>query len=286
MKYLLITLIMANVLYAEWTSSKETDPITDEVTSIISTRATSERFSYNLPTLGIRFTGTELDGLLDIWINWETSVGSGYIPTCLGRIDTETPYNYHVLSSTESPNNYTFFPNTWNLFVNLIRGDQFAAQFTPAISDDAMTAIFDLHGMTAAAREAGIPIDLITAKVDSVNYLFDSRFTETGGVITDQLTDLQWCVGPDSDTNWNDANSWVNGLGDSWRMPTINELRVLYNANIKYGHWGQFQNSGYWVWSSLTDDSSSAWCFGFFDGGEYYYYRNYDLDERAFAVRP
>ncbi len=108
------------------------------------------------------------------------------------------------------------------------------------------------------------------------------RFIKSGNVITDFQTNLQWQVGPDSDTTWNEANSWVNGLGGSWRMPSMNELRALNNAGIKYGDWGYFQNSGYRVWSSQTEGSSFV---TFFNGSEGDYYRTVDGEFRAFAVR-
>jgi len=166
LKYLLIILVVISSASAEWYSSKETDPITDEVTSFISTRATSDRFSYNQPALCIRFTGTGLNGNIALWVNWKTSIGTSNLPTCIGRVDTEEPIDYAVSPSTVSPNECTFFTNTWWLFVKLIRGGQFAVRFTPR-SGDTMTAIFDLHGMTAAAREAGFPVNTITNQVDS-----------------------------------------------------------------------------------------------------------------------
>jgi len=280
---------MANVLYAEWTSSKEIDPITDEVTSIISTRATSERFSYNLPTLGIRFTGTGLDGWIDIWINWNTSVGTSNLPECIGRVDTEEPTYYAVSPSTVSPNSYTFFPHTWNLFVKLIRGGQFAVRFTPR-GGDTITAIFDLHGMTAAAREAGFQINLITEQVDFLNYLTEIRFTETGGVITDHLTNLQWHLGPDSDTNWKEAYYWSNSLAGNWRLPYLAELEQLFHGEIGGCDWNVFQFQGslgqHELWSTASG-FSNAWCIGNYPGAnrQHTRRRGHSSNLRAIAVR-
>jgi len=111
------------------------------------------------------------------------------------------------------------------------------------------------------------------------------KFSESNGILLDRSTNLEWSLGPDSDTNWNEANSWVDGLGSNWRMPTLDELRGLYDAGVTSDDWGYFQNSGYRVWSSQTEGSSSAWLFGFFNGGELYRTRRYGNITRVFAVR-
>ena len=44
------------------------------------------------------------------------------------------------------------------------------------------------------------------------------------GIVTDTKTGLEWKVGPDKDTNWDQARAWVRNLkldGGSWRMPTL-----------------------------------------------------------------
>ena len=112
------------------------------------------------------------------------------------------------------------------------------------------------------------------------------RFSQSGSVITDNETNLQWRVGPDSDTDWYEAEDWVDNLGGDWRMPTRSELQGLYDAGIKYNDWGYFENSGYRVWSGEVRDSSSAWDFLFDDGRERWDNRgNSNGSLRAFAVR-
>lgn len=89
------------------------------------------------------------------------------------------------------------------------------------------------------------------------------RFVVSDGVIADTITGLQWRVGPDSDTDWFAAQDWVNSLGGSWRMPTMDELQALYEAGITGGNWGPFENTQDYVWSKDTD-GSSAWVFLFY----------------------
>ena len=67
----------------------------------------------------------------------------------------------------------------------------------------------------------------------SLSYASDenTRFTiDKKGVITDSETHLQWYVGPDRSTNWDQANAWVNELavdGGGWRMPSSAELERI-----------------------------------------------------------
>jgi len=111
------------------------------------------------------------------------------------------------------------------------------------------------------------------------------RFSESNGIIYDRSTNLEWRIGPNIDTDWYEAEEWVNDLGDSWRMPTLNELKGLYEAGVASDNWGCFQNSGYKVWSSQTEGSSSVWVFVFYLGNEYSNYRSYNNNLRIFAVR-
>ena len=79
---------------------------------------------------------------------------------------------------------------------------------------DTVTYVFQLTGVTGDGSSHSV------------------RFTrDKDGVISDRVTGLQWYVGPDQDTNWNQAKSWTENLtagGGGWRMPTIPELKALY----------------------------------------------------------
>ena len=106
------------------------------------------------------------------------------------------------------------------------------------------------------------------------------------GIITDNKTALQWRVGPDSDTDWYEAEDWVDNLGGDWRMPTLSELGGLYDAGIELDNWGYFENSGAFVWSGEVRDSSSAWYFYFRFGQHTCATRDrFSDNRRAFAVR-
>jgi hypothetical protein len=109
------------------------------------------------------------------------------------------------------------------------------------------------------------------------------------GIVKDTRTGLEWVAGPDKDTNWDEAKSWVEGLnlgGGGWRMPTMDELEGVYkNGAGSRNMTPLLKTSGWWVWSGETKGSSNAWLFDFLDGSRYWIVRNFSYGRRAFAVR-
>lgn len=114
-----------------------------------------------------------------------------------------------------------------------------------------------------------------------------TRFTESNGIITDNNTNLLWQVGPDSNTNYYHANIWVDRLGGSWRMPSLEELTALYTAGINCRDWGYFQNTGGSVWSSFHHQYyDPTWCVSFGSGENYSTLPTNPAGKRVFAVSP
>jgi len=109
------------------------------------------------------------------------------------------------------------------------------------------------------------------------------------GIVRDTNTGLEWKAGPDKDTNWNEARSWVQSLnldGGGWRMPTTDELKTLYKKGTGERNMTPLlKTTGWFVWSGETKGSSDAWFFGFLIGGRHWYDRATSTDKRAFAVR-
>jgi len=64
--------------------------------------------------------------------------------------------------------------------------------------------------------------------------------------------------------SWGDAVKACENLGIGWRLPTKDELNLLYKNKDKIGG---FDPQGYW--SSTEDVNGSAWGQGFNDGGHY-----------------
>ena len=78
--------------------------------------------------------------------------------------------------------------------------------------------------------------------------------------------------------NWKEAVEACKKLGTGWRLPTKDELYILYKNREEIGG---FANSYYW--SSTEDDNSNAWIQTFSSG---YQFNNYnDSPNRVRVVR-
>ena len=131
------------------------------------------------------------------------------------------------------------------------------------------------------------------------------RFTATScGSINDTRTNLEWFVGPDRNTTWYDAQQWTTGLqacGGGWRMPTLEEIRTLYDpgstAGTGYYTRGQYWpahmdaifngiGGGSWVWSDQPTGDGNARSFNMNQGKAVEYSAmDTTFATRAFAVR-
>lgn len=112
------------------------------------------------------------------------------------------------------------------------------------------------------------------------------------GIVKDSNTGLEWKTGPDEDTNWNEARSWVQSLnldGGGWRMPTMDELAGLYKKGMGFHNLTSLLLDTtlkyLWVWSGETEGSSNAGDFYFYDGDGHWDDRYGSYGRRAFAVR-
>ncbi|NJL59558.1 MAG: DUF1566 domain-containing protein [Desulfobacteraceae bacterium] len=124
------------------------------------------------------------------------------------------------------------------------------------------------------------------------------------GSITDTKTDLEWYIGPDKNLTWEEAINWtrqLNACGGGWRMPTISEIKTLYNPNLEAGtgflaggqYWKahihpvfQAIGGGSWVWSNESVGNTEARSFNLNQGKAVKYSRsNITYSTRAFAVR-
>jgi len=115
------------------------------------------------------------------------------------------------------------------------------------------------------------------------------RFQEQGcGVILDTQTGLEWLVGPDEETDYATAESWVKNLtvaGGGWQMPTREQLKELYQKGKGDRNTDTvFKTTGWLVWTE-PKDASSAWLFHFLFGSENYSSRTISDCLRVFAVR-
>ena len=119
----------------------------------------------------------------------------------------------------------------------------------------------------------------------------DGRYRiSVDGAIWDTQTNLEWYEGPDRDTNWDAAKAWTDSLavdGGGWRMPDIEELRVLYQAGKNKGSRNLdpvFKTTGWYIWSAVLTNASARF-FTFRDGIEYEFDRSDANGYRGLATR-
>jgi len=60
--------------------------------------------------------------------------------------------------------------------------------------------------------------------------------------------------------NWDDAMAACQNLGSGWRLPSIDELRAMYEQLYLKGN-NNLQST--WYWSSSEVDEYAAWYFDF-----------------------
>jgi hypothetical protein len=117
----------------------------------------------------------------------------------------------------------------------------------------------------------------------------DGRYKKSrDGVILDTQTNLEWYVGPDKDTNWDQAKAWVDGLtvdGGGWRFAKVEELQGLYQQGKGSRNMDPIFNvSGCYVWS-CERDGSSAFNFDVGNGLVGWRTRGNSRYARVFGVR-
>lgn len=97
---------------------------------------------------------------------------------------------------------------------------------------------------------------------------------ESEGTWQDDATGLLWADKDNgSDVNWSQAAGYCENLSlggyDDWRLPTINELKTLYDRSLsqQYKIKGPIKLEAAGMWSGSTNNSGDAWSFNFFNGG-------------------
>jgi hypothetical protein len=98
-------------------------------------------------------------------------------------------------------------------------------------------------------------------------YVFADDKALENAVYYDKNTGLEWLAGPDKATNWYDAKKWVESLtavaGGGWRMPTMEELKTLYQKRGKCNIKPFLKTTGCWVWSGETKGSIKVWGYDY-----------------------
>ena len=219
------------------------------------------------------------------WVNGLTVAGGGWRMPSLGELR-----GLHQDGKGSRNMAPIFKTNGWWVWSGETCGSSFACYFDFNFGKDSWgsTSYSDYDFRAFAVRSNA-------KNAATLNKATPERFTkDADGVITDSRTGLQWHVGPDKDTNWNDAKKWVEGLsvaGGGWRMPTRGELKGISQKGAR-GNANEylpsiFKTLGWYVyvWSGEASGSSGAWLFNINSGKDDWSTRNFDNDSRAFAVR-
>jgi ABC-type transport system substrate-binding protein len=108
---------------------------------------------------------------------------------------------------------------------------------------------------------------------------------------TDPATGLTWTKADNgSDVNWNQATDYCSSLRlggySDWRLPTIDELKGIYDANAGDSHVkGNLKLYAGFLWSSTQKNAGQVWLYAF-GTGQPFFYRLSDSDrDRALCVR-
>lgn len=121
----------------------------------------------------------------------------------------------------------------------------------------------------------------------------DERFllADNKKIVVDTENDLEWVAGPDTDMTYEEAKSWVENLyiaGRGWRMPTLDELKGLYQKGVGTRNMTSLlKTTGWYVWGEETSHVGLyAWSFDFKNNCENRSSTNDSYQVRVFAVRP
>ena len=141
----------------------------------------------------------------------------------------------------------------WSSSLDIYRAWQFSF-YSGADLSESVWVKDDARGFAVRFRKK---VSSEEAKRDYTNVIetdLGSRFVAySNGKVLDRKTGIEWIAGPDKDTTWYEAYSWVENLttdGGGWRMPTLEELKILSQNLAGAKDMATVLNtSGLFVWS-------------------------------------
>lgn len=115
-----------------------------------------------------------------------------------------------------------------------------------------------------------------TITIDGVEYNLTPIEKQPKPIILEQT--LKFEVYPEDlgEHNWKDAKKVCEDLGDGWRLPTREELHVMWLNKDSIGGF-----AAAYYWSSSEYFNYFAWNQYFFDGYQYYFIKDYTNYVRA-----
>jgi len=115
-----------------------------------------------------------------------------------------------------------------------------------------------------------------TITLDGVEYNLTPIEKQSKPIILKQTLEFEVYPEDLGEHNWEDAKKLCEDLGDDWRLPTREELHLMW---VNKESIGGFDAAYYW--SSSEANSSLAWDQYFGNGSQDYYNKNYTYYVRA-----
>ncbi len=157
---------------------------------------------------------------------------------------------------------------------------------TVELPETGQTTCYDSSGSVIACPGTGQDGD-IKAGVAWPSPRFTAGTGTEADCVTDNLTGLMWVKTPDSITRtWQQAIDYANGLSlcgyTDWRLPNVNELESLINAEqsntatwLNTQGFSNVQSDDYWSSTSYADGTGGAWVVNMWGGGVGSSYKSY-----------
>jgi hypothetical protein len=143
-----------------------------------------------------------------------------------------------------------------------------------------------LESVLAEMTDEEIKLLLVRTVIENIIDSDGRFYAGENGIVLDTDTDLVWVVGPDRDTYFDDAKSWVENLsvaGGGWRMPTLRELQTLYQRGAGSKNMTPLlQTTAWWVWSGQRHETRRImqYVYAYNWGRKFDIFNDYDDGQR------
>jgi hypothetical protein len=118
-----------------------------------------------------------------------------------------------------------------------------------------------------------------TITIDGVEYNLTPIEKQSKQIILKQTLEFEVYPEDLGEHNWEDAKKVCEDLGDGWRLPTREELHLMW---VNRRTVGDFANNYYWSYSE--DSTNLAWGQDFYNGDQTSNYKNYTYYVRVVRV--
>ena len=115
-----------------------------------------------------------------------------------------------------------------------------------------------------------------TMTIDRVEYNLTPIEKQSKPIILEQHLKFEVYPKDLGEHNWEDAKKVCENLGDGWRLPTREELHLMWLNRESVGGF-----AAAYYWSSSEGNTNFAWFQSFNGGSQGYYGKNYTTYVRA-----